>query len=432
VRNLDPRDAALTGSGWASSAGFGVSSTWSALLGGRRGVRAVGQAGDPPGLMLAAPAERPFLRVPAIPEEQESQAKFLNSSGELAATVLREAFETAKVTAESAPETERAIYIAQNDFSRSACQDFRGAVVEATKGLTAALEAEALNKASLHGVNPFVLLETLHNNAFSFVTATFGIKGANATLGGYEGTGLAAVGHAARAVRTGRARLAAAVGAASTTSRVLRYELAVLGQHTRATDPLSAPRPFDAARDGLVAADGAAALLFEPLERVRSRGPGPWAVVIGTAAASGPPAPGTYSADAETIAQAARAALRDAGLRVGELGGIVAAGSGRRAEDRLMLEAVDDILSGLPVPVTSACGALGHAASGTDAGHALLAALALREGLLPPTAGFENAEPGLERVNVTRVATPLLEHTLLVLASGQDGQAQALVLARAR
>jgi|GEM_PF-654330 len=430
MRSLDPRDATLTGSGWASSVGYGVASIWAALLAGRSGVRVVGADGDPSGLLLAAPAERPLLRTP-VPEEQESQAKFLNSSGELAATVVREAFETARVSDATTTPAQRGLYIAQNDFSRAPCQDFRGAVVEATRGLTAPLEAEALNKASLHGVNPFVLLETLHNNAFSFITAAFGIKGPNVSLAGYEGSGLAALGLASRAVRTGRVRLAVGVGTGATAGPLLRYELSTLGQLSPAADPAGAPRPFDAARDGLVAGDGAAALVFEPLEVARARGSGPWAVVVGTAGATGRPPPGAFSPDAETIVQAARAALRDAGLRVSELGAIVAAGSGRRAEDRLMLAAIDELLDGQPVPVTSACGSLGHAAAGTDAGHALLAALALREGLLPPTAGFAQAEPGLERVQVARVVTPLAGPTVLVLAAGQDGQAHALVLAGA-
>ena len=94
MRSLDPRDAALTGCGWASSVGYGAASVWAALLAGRRGVRVVGAIDDPPGLQLAAPAERPLLRAP-VPEEQESQAKFLNAAGELAATVVREALEGA-------------------------------------------------------------------------------------------------------------------------------------------------------------------------------------------------------------------------------------------------------------------------------------------------------------------------------------------------
>jgi 3-oxoacyl-[acyl-carrier-protein] synthase II len=411
--------------------GQGANATWEALRRGVRGVRSVAvPPGLAPGLGLTASIDRPYLRMP-VPEEQESQAKFLNSAGELAATVVHEALQSAHAEGAKATAAQRGLFIAQNDFSRAGCQDFRGAVVDATQALTAPLDREALNKASLHKVNPFVLLETLHNNAFSFVTATFGLKGPNATLSGYEGTGLAAAGVAARAVRTGRVELGVAVGSASTSSGLLRHELATLGQLS--AGPVSeAPRPFDRARDGMVVGDAAAALVMEPLEAARGRGPGPWIVVLGCAGATGPLASGALTPEPATIVQAARAALRDAGLRVAELGGVVAAGSGRRAEDGAMLAALVELLEGAPRPVASACGSLGHAASGTDVGHLLLAVHALRDGALPATLGFREPEPGTDVVQVTQARTPLAAPSLLVLACGLDGQAHALVLARAR
>lgn len=431
MRSLYPTDAALTGLGWATALGVGENATWLSLRTGLRGVRRVEvPAGVDPALGLLAPVDKPWLRAP-VPAEQESQAKFLNTSGELAATVVHEALRGAHAASSTVPEAARGLFIAQNDYSRVACHDFRGAVVDATQGLTAALDGEVLNKASLHKVNPFVLLETLNNNAFSFVTASFGLKGSNATLSGLEGTGMAAFGLAARAVRTGRVGLAVACGAGCLTSPVLRHELGRLGVLSRGA-PESAPRPFDAARDGMVPAEGAAAAVLEPLESARRRTSGPWAVIVGTAGATGAPVPGGLCAQPGTLLEAARSALRDAGMRVGELGAVVAAGSGRRVEDAALLAALDELLAGAPLPIVSACGALGHAASGTDAGHVALAALALREGGVPATTGFTQAEPGHARLAITRALTPLAAPAVLVLASGWDGQAHALVLARAR
>lgn len=431
MRSLDPTDAALTGLGWATALGVGENATWLSLRTGLRGVRRVElPAGVDPALALLAPVEKPWLRAP-VPAEQESQAKFLNTSGELAATVVHEALAAAQAGARTLPEAARGLFIAQNDYSRVACHDFRGAVVDATQGLTAPLDGEVLNKASLHKVNPFVLLETLNNNAFSFLTASFGLKGSNATLSGWEGTGLAAFGLAARAVRTSRVGLAVACGVGSLTSPVMRHELCRLGVLSRAA-PEATPRPFDAARDGTVPADGGAAGVLEPLEAARQHGSGPWAVVVGTAGASGAPLAGGLCAQPGTLLAAAREALRDAGMRVAELGAVVVPGSGRRVEDGALLAALDELLEGSPLPVVSACGALGHAAAGTDAGHVALAALALREGSVPATPGFAQPEPGRERLAVTRTLVPLAAPAVLVLASGWDGQAHALVLARAR
>lgn len=431
MRSLDPTDAVVTGLGWATPLGMGEAACWLALRAGQRGTRRVEvPAGVDAALGVLAPIERPWLRAP-VPAEQESQAKFLNTSGELAATVVHEALQAAEALADGGRAAQRGLFIAQNDYSRTACHDFRGAVVDATQGLSAPLDGELLNKASLHKVNPFVLLETLNNNAFSFITASFGLKGSNATLSGWEGTGLAAFGIAARAVRTRRVALAVACGAGSLTSPVMRHELARLGVLSRGSTA-DAPRPFDAQRDGTVPADAAAAAVLEPLEAAGRRVAGPCVAIAGVGGATGEPMAGGLCAQPATLVSAARAALRDAGVRVDGLGAIVAPGSGRRVEDAAVLEALSTLLEGARIPVVSACGALGHAASGTEASHVALAVLALREGSVPPTPGFRAADAAHARVAITTTPTPLAAPTVLVLSSGWDGQAHALVLARVR
>jgi 3-oxoacyl-(acyl-carrier-protein) synthase len=59
-------------------------------------------------------------------------------------------------------------------------------------------------------------------------------------------------------------------------------------------------------------------------------------------------------------------------------------------------------------------------------------ALALRDGVLPPTVGFEEEEPGFEGVKVTRAEETGLGQAVLVLSTGMDGQAHAVVLAHVR
>jgi 3-oxoacyl-[acyl-carrier-protein] synthase II len=431
VRGLDPHDAAITGMGWATSLGFGAEIVWQALLAGRSGIKAVEGPAAPEGTRLAAPAERPTLRM-QVPPDQESQAKFLNSGGELAASVIAEATRASALAEGPVPPERRGLYIAQFDLSRAQCTDFRSAVLEADEGGKRPLEAERLNLASLHKVNPFVLLETLQNNAFSFLSAAFGLRGANTSLCGYEGPGLLAFVLAARAVRTGRVGAALAVGALASAAGPARAELTAMGLTSPMSQPGAAPRPFDAHRDGLVCGDAAAAVVLEPLSAARTRAPGPFAVVLGHAGATSVPPARTYAPDAETIAGVARAALREAGLRVNELLGVIAPGSGRRLEDRVLLEALRDLLQGTSVPVVATSGSLGHAGLGTEVGHVLLGALALRDGVLPPTVGFAEPEAGFEGVNVTRAAETGPGQAVLVLSLGMDGQAHAAVLARVR
>jgi 3-oxoacyl-(acyl-carrier-protein) synthase len=432
MRGLDPRDAALTGTGWLAGLGGSTSAIWTRLVAGARAVAAVESDDVRDGRRLAVPVEKPWQRAP-VPAEQESQVKFLNAAGELASSVAHEALNEAGLLGGRLAPERCGLFLAQTDFSRTGTHDFRPAVVEATDGLERpVVDAPRLNAASLTKVYPFVLLETLHNNAVSFLAASFGLRGANSSLAGNEGTGLQAAMLAARAVRHGRVDAALAVGSGHASGGVVRHELWRLGALTRAFDPAAAPRPFDRARDGTVVGDGAGALALEPLAVARERSSGPHVVVVGSGSATGGPPDGALGPDAETLSVAMRAALRDAGLRVPELGGVVASGSGRRLEDAALLAALKDVLGTHPAPVASAVGALGHAAAGTDAAHLILAARALAEGLLPLTAGFREGEPGCESVAVTRASTPLLAPSVLVVGTGLDGQALALLLARAR
>lgn len=427
MRGLDPYDAAITGLGWATGLGFGAQVTWRELLAGRSALRAVESPDAPAGTGWAAPIERPWLRVP-VPEDQESQAKFLNTSGELAATVLAEAGQQAGLFQGPVPPERRGLYIAQTDFSRAQCIDFRPAVLDATQQLTAPLDAQLLNTASLHKVNPFVLLETLNNNAFSFLCAVYGLRGANTSLSGFSGPGLAAASLAARAVRSRRVGAAVALGAGVCSPGVMRAELARMGLTPAGGAGEPVCRPLDARRAGLVPGDAAAALVLEPLEAARERGPGPYVVVVGHGSATGVPPTGAAGPDAETLAAALRGALREGGLRTSDLLGVVAPADGRRVEDRQVLEALADVLGDAPVPVTAPAGALGACAAGSDAGGVVLAALALREGTLPGTRGFEQAEPGFERLRLGNAPAAGPGRAVAVLSAGVDGQAHALVV----
>lgn len=431
MRGLDPHDATVTGMGWATSLGFGVEASWQALRAGRRGFKVVEAPEAPEGTRWAAPIERPWLRAP-VPEDQESQAKFLNVSGELAATVVHEALTGAGLLDGRVAPERRGLYVAQTDFSRAQCVDFRPAVLDATQQLTQPLDAQALNAASLHKVNPFVLLETLNNNAFSFLCAVYGLKGANTSFAGFEGPGMVAVQTAARAVRSRRLEAAVALGAAAVSSGVMRHELAHLGLSARGTTGDPGVRPLDRHRAGLAPGDGAGALVFEPLAAARARGPGPYGVVLGQASATGVPPDGALCADVETLTHVARQALLEAGVRVHELAGIVLPASGRRAEDGLLLEAVRDLLGAQVVPITAVAGALGHLAAALDVSSVLVAALALRDGMLPPLAGYGTPEPGFESLSISTGGPLGSGAAVLVLSTGIDGQAHALALARVR
>lgn len=149
-------------------------------------------------------------------------------------------------------------------------------------------------------------------------------------------------------------------------------------------------RPFSLGRKGMVIGDGAGVLVFEAEDHARARGAEMLAEVAGVG----------MTADAGDIVmpnvagavEAMRAALRDAGMEPCDLGYINAHGTGTLANDRAESAAILQVFGDSP-PVSSTKSMHGHAIGATGALEAIACVLALREGVLPPTLGFEAADP---------------------------------------
>lgn len=299
MRAIRDDDAAITGLGLVTPLGLGVETVVAALAAGRRAATTVGNDGDPDGTRTAALVEEPWLREP-IPEEHAAQAKFLTASGQMAVTAVREALRQAALPERPTPDHRRGLFLAQMDWMSIEYSDFRPVFMDATDGYTKPWTAEGLNTATIRKLNPFYLLDTLNNNAYSFVTALLGWMGPGTSLSGPAGPGLLAVSMAARAIRRGDADAMLAVGAGRLTLPIARLELArrnaLLPENQR-----------------MVPGEGAAAMVLEPYARARERNATVSAVVLGWGAAFGSPEA------SGAVASAIRAALRDAGADENEI-----------------------------------------------------------------------------------------------------------------
>jgi nodulation protein E len=150
-------------------------------------------------------------------------------------------------------------------------------------------------------------------------------------------------------------------------------------------------RPFSKGRKGMVIGDGAAVLVFEAEDHARARGAKILAEVAGfgmTADAGDIVAP-----DPQGAARAMQLALADAGLAPGDIGYINAHGTGTLVNDRSESAAILEIFKAAPPPVSSSKSMHGHMIGATGALEALACVMALREGVLPPTIGYQEADP---------------------------------------
>ena len=388
MRAPRPDDAALTGAGVVTALGYGLEATFEALAAGQSAVSPTDGAGAEAAVSHAAVIEAPYLRS-EVPREMEPQIKFLNAAGELAVEATIEALAAADLPEAGFAPERHGLYLAQMDSGDWSCPEFRPAVLAATEDFTKPLTQEELNRASTRRVKPFFMLESLKNNAFSFLATMFGLRGVNTSVAGFAGPTTPAIAMALRRLQERALDAVLICAAARPTSATARLELTERGIP-------GAP------------GDGAGALHFERAAEATARGVADPILVLGQGAATVRPADGSWSPTLRALVSAASMALAEAEIEAGDLMGIVAPDLGE--------EGLEAALAALPatadVPIVRWKGALGHAALAADTLEVALAAEAVRRGELP---GAGDAVAG---------------KAVLVLTAGLLGQTGALVLGR--
>jgi nodulation protein E len=152
-------------------------------------------------------------------------------------------------------------------------------------------------------------------------------------------------------------------------------------------------RPFSKDRRGMVLGEGAAMLVLEPLEAALARGAKVHAELVGFGMSAD--ACHITQPSAEGAARAMRAALRDAGLAPEAIGYVNAHGTGTLANDATETAALKAVFGAHAgkLAVSSTKSMHGHALGAAAALECLATVLALRDGVLPPTANYNVPDP---------------------------------------
>jgi nodulation protein E len=232
-------------------------------------------------------------------------------------------------------------------------------------------------------IHPLTVPRVMASAGTSLVSMEHGLTGPAFTITTACASGTHAIGLAFHMVRSGavRAALTGAHEAPLTVAFLKGWD----GLHV--VSP-TACRPFAADRDGMTLAEGAAMFAIEALESARARGANILAEIAGFG----------MSSDAHHITQpnpagpaaAMQRALEDAHATPAEVGYINAHGTGTEANDRIEADALHWVFgeNARTLAVSSTKGLHGHAIGASGAMELLATALALREGLLPASAGL--------------------------------------------
>jgi 3-oxoacyl-(acyl-carrier-protein) synthase/acyl carrier protein len=365
--NGGPRRVVVTGLGVVSPLGLGVEVFWDGLIEGRVATRSLRRL-DTRGLLSDQGGEVPDFR-PA-----DFMAADLAASGSLAAQYATAATGMALADAGLLDEPER----------RRATGVCFGSVMGGRPMVERWLarpepDAPVPGAWALQDVASVCRLPALAH----------GLGGPRMAIPTACAAGNSAIAYAFDAVRQGRAGAMVAGGAEE-----LAHAMLLMFNSFRALAP-DCVRPFDRDRQGMLLAEGAAALLLEPYEAAVARGAAIYGEVLGHANfcdAHHMTAP--HPAGAGAI-RTMRAAVEAAGLRPEDVDYVSAHGTGTRLNDAVESRAIQEVFGAeaASLPVSSIKGALGHAQGAAAAMEAVGCLLTLRRRAIPPTANHRTADP---------------------------------------
>ena len=248
-------------------------------------------------------------------------------------------------------------------------------------------------------VHPFVVPKLMTNAAASHLSMAHNIKGPSLTVSTACASSNHAIGLAFQMVRSGMAQVMLAGGgdAMLTFGGIKAWEgLRVMSK--------TACRPFSANRSGMVQGEGAGVFVLETYEGAKARGAEMLAELIGFSMTSD--AGDIVMPNQQGAVRAIRGALRDARLDPQDIGYINAHGTGTAANDKTECAAVTEAFGAhAPALMMSSTKSMhGHLIGGTGAVELLACLMALRDGVIAPTIGYEQPDPNCALDVVPNVA----------------------------
>lgn len=427
------RPVVITGMGTISPVGIGAAAFWQSLAAGRSGISVVERLSNSALPSNVAGEVKDFTEANArktLLKPLRKMVKVMCREIQLGVAAASLALEDSGINLDEEDRTRVGVEYGANHMHSppEVLQDGCVACVDQTE---MRFDYEQWGSAGLGAMEPLWLLKYLPNMPACHIGIYADARGPNNSLTLAEASGNAAVGEAYRIIGRGSADVMITGSTGNQVHAVKCIQAALWDE--LAESPDSAPetwcKPFDKHRTGQVVAEGAAAFLLEDETHARNRG----ATVLGTILGAGSSC--VVSRDGtprlrDAMANAMRAALKDADVTPADVGHINAHGLGERAEDIEESLAIRDVFgeSANAVPVTALKSYLGNSGSGCGTLELAGSLCSLREGVILPTLNYETPDPECP-LNVVRdepMATA--NKVFLNINVTINGQASAVVV----
>ena len=245
-------------------------------------------------------------------------------------------------------------------------------------------------------VSPFFIPMMIPDMGSGYVSIVTGAKGPNHTVVTACASASHSIGHSIRIIQNGDA-IAMITGGSEAAICGISYAgfTAAGALSTNNSDPKGASRPFDLKRDGFVMGEGAGIIIIEELEHALKRGAKIYAELIGygeTGDAYHMTAP---DPEGDGASRAMAKAIKDAGIALEQVDYINTHGTSTPQNDRLETKAIKRVFGDYArkVAISSTKSMTGHLLGAAGGIEAIIAALTITNGIIPPTINYQNPDP---------------------------------------
>jgi 3-oxoacyl-[acyl-carrier-protein] synthase II len=427
------RRVVITGTGVVSPVGNTTGDTWDSLMACRSGLGPI-TAFDASTFPTRIAGEVKDLRFWETWRERRSDYALpdcVSQTTKLAVRAALEAWDAAGIAGARVQPERVGIYLGAGKGEGLGDLEFLGSFLPGCLAKEGQVDLVRFVDEARRRFDPRLETEVEPGRIMVHLAGIFGARGPVSTCLTACAAGAQAVGEALRVIREGEADVMLAGGCHSMITPQSIMGFCLLNALSTDNDrPREASRPFDKTRNGFVLSEGAAVLVLEELAHARARG----APVLGELAGYG------CTSDAYRVtdphpqgtgqANAIRRCLADANASPDEVDYINAHGTSTADNDEAETLAIKQVFGerAYRIPVSSTKSMTGHLIGAAGALEAIVCALAIRNGVVPPTINYREADPACDLDYVPNTPREVRIRSALTNSFGFGGQNTTLLV----
>ena len=403
---------AITGVGIVSPVGNDAKSTWDAAVAGRSGVDYI-RAFDTDGFEVKIAGEVKDLDTAGLASPKD--VKRLDRNVLFALAAAKEALGDAGV----------------NGYQPERVGIVVGCCIGGFNELMR--QHEILRDRGPDRVSPNFLPNILVDSPSGQLAIELGIRGPNYAVVSACATGSHAIGEAAELIQNGHADAVLAGGTEGCIHPLILAGFSNMrGLALGNGDPTKASRPFDAEREGFVMAEGAGVVVLEDLDAAKKRGARIYAEVLSYGASNDAYHMAAPDPDSVGVVEMMRNALERGGVAPEDVDYINAHGTSTPLGDAAETKAIKEVFGAhaYELAVSSTKSVMGHTFGAAGAIEAIMCALAVHHGVIPPTINYENPDPACDLDYVPNEARETDVRVALSNAMGLGGHNGCVLVGR--